>query len=245
MTPPKQPPEKGFKESEPSSDKSIAQIHGSILRELAEPRDGYEPIPLWLITLFGAIIFWAGLYLAYFSGDFRSDVFNPTHAVWAGGGAAPAAGPVDPKLLGKRIFTQNCVVCHQTTGLGVPGQFPPLAGSEWVLGGDWHGDNHIVKILLKGLQGPVQVKGAAFNNAMPPWGQLKDEQIAFVLTYIRSEWGNAAPPITPDYVKQIRAATADRTEPWSQKALQAIPPEKAPEPPAAAPTPAATASPAA
>ncbi len=224
---------------------NVSQVHGSILRERAEPCDGYEPIPLWLITLFFGIIFWAGLYLAYFSGGFRADVFNPAQVAWAGGGAAKDTGPIDPKVLGKRVFTQNCVVCHQTTGLGVPGQFPPLSGSEWVVGSDWHGDNHLVKIILLGLQGPIQVKGNTYNNAMPPWHQLSDEQISAVLTYIRSEWGNEAPPISPEYVKAIRDATADRTEPWTQEALQAIPGEKSPAPeatPAAeAPAPAAAA----
>jgi len=222
---------------------NVAQVHGSILREQAEPRDGYEPVPLWLITLFFAIMFWGGLYLAYFSGGFRSDVFNPAQTAWAGGRVPTPSGPVDPKVLGKRTFTQNCVVCHQTTGLGVAGQYPPFVGSEWVLGHDWHGDNHLVKVLLKGLQGPIQVKGVAFNNTMPTWEQLSDEKIAAVLTYIRSEWGNDAPPITPDYVKKIRDESAGRTEPWSQKDLQAIPPEKAPVTGGAAP--AATASPSA
>jgi len=241
VTPPTPPPDEGFKENELASEMNIARVHGSILRERKEPKDGYEPVPLWLLTLFFAIVFWAGLYLAYYSGDFRADVFNPTRAAAAGAGAAQVAGPVDPRVTGKRVFTQNCVICHQATGLGVPGQFPPLAGSEWVLGGDWHGENHLVKILLKGLQGPVQVKGSTFNNAMPPWAQLTDEQIAGVLTYVRSEWGNNAPPITADFVKKIRDASTDRTEPWSMKDLQAIPAEKVP----AAPAPAAPTAPAA
>ncbi|MCK9590145.1 MAG: cytochrome c [Terrimicrobiaceae bacterium] len=242
MTSPTQPPEEGFNEKERAGEMNVAEVHGSILREQSEPRDGCEPVPLWLLTLFFCIIFWAGLYLAYNSGGFRSDVFDSSRTAWAGGGATET-GPVDPKVLGRRVFTQNCVVCHQTTGLGVAGQFPPLVGSEWVLGGDWHGDNHLVKIILKGLQGPVQVKGATYNNAMPTWSQLTDEQIASVLTYIRSEWGNAAPPISAEYVKAIRDKTADRTEPWASGDLQAIPAEKAPAvetpPPAPPPAPAA------
>jgi len=205
---------------------------GDSAPEHPEPCDGFEPVPLWLITLFFGIMFWAGLYLAYFSGGFRADVFNPSQTAWAGGGAAPPVGPVDPKTLGRRVFTRNCVVCHQTTGLGVAGQFPPLAGSEWVLEKDWHGSNHLVKILLKGLQGPVQVKGSTFNNSMPTWALLSDEQISSVLTYIRSEWGNAAPPVPTDYVKKIRAESAARTDPWSQKDLQEIPPEHLPSTPA-------------
>ena len=109
--------------------------------------------------------------------------------------------------------------------MGVAGQFPPLVGSEWVIGGDLVGDNHLVKILLAGMQGPVQVLGKSYNNAMPPWSQLKDEEIAGILTYIRSEWGNNAPPITAEFVAKVRA-TSDRKDPWTQKDLKAIPAEK-------------------
>jgi hypothetical protein len=132
--------------------------------------------------------------------------------------------------------------------MGVAGQFPPLVASEWVVGGDWVGDNHLVKILLAGMQGPVQVKGTTYNNAMPPWSQLKDDQIAAILTYIRSEWDNAAVPITADYVKTVRAASGDRKDPWTQKELKAIPAETIPAggaAPAAPTAPAPAAPPAA
>jgi len=115
-------------------------------------------------------------------------------------------------------------------------QFPPLVGSEWVLGGDWNGDNHLVKIMLQGLQGPIQVMGEPYNNAMPQWQQLKDDQIALILTYIRTEWGNAAPPITPEFVAAVRESTGVRTEPWTQTELQAIPKQVISD---AAPAPAA------
>ena len=212
-------------------------IPASVLRENPEPTNASEPIPLALTAIFFVIISIAGIYLALNSGGFRSDVFSPDLVSWSGAGAGGPAAPVDPKIVGKRIFTQNCVVCHQTTGLGMPGQFPPLAGSEWVVGGDWAGDNHIVSVLLHGMQGAVQVKGATYNNAMPPWKQLKDEQIAAVLTYIRSEWGNAAAPISTEYVKSIRDKTIARTESWYQKELKAILAESAASG-AAAPAPA-------
>lgn len=228
MTSPIQPPEEGFNEKEHREKTRAAEVHGSILREQAEPREGRAPLPIWLIPVFFAVLFCAGLYLASHSGGFRPDVFELSTPASASGGEETPSGPVDPKTLGKRVFTQNCAVCHQPTGLGLPGAFPPLVGSEWVIGGEGHGDNHLVKLVLKGLQGPLQVKGENYNNAMPPWGQLSDEQIAGVLTYIRSEWGNAAPAISPDYVKSIREKTADRTDPWTAKELQAIPAEKQP-----------------
>ena len=213
---------------------NVRDVHGAILREKDDPRDGYEPIPLWLVSAFMALVFWAGAYLAFNSGGFQSDVYNPTQVSWTGGGAA-AKGPPDPMVVGKRLFTANCVACHQATGQGVAGQFPTLVGSEWVLGGDWHGDNHLIGILLHGLQGPIQVKGDTYNGAMPPWKQLKDDQIAMILTYIRNEWGNSAPPITAEQVAKVREETAAQTEPYTQNQLKAIPAVKYDTAPAAAP----------
>jgi hypothetical protein len=101
----------------------------------------------------------------------------------------------------------------------------------------------MVKIVLHGFHGPVTVKGQQFNNVMAPWGKvLKDEQIAAILTYVRNEWGNQAPPITKDFVSQIREQTKDRTEPWTQKELQAIG-RVLVQDAAAAPAPAAGAAP--
>ncbi len=204
------------------SETPAPEVSAPVLREAAEPTEKSSPLPFWLVIFAGILVFWGGFHLASNSGGFKADVYNPE---MVGGAAGAQAGPPDPKVVGKRLFNQNCVVCHQATGMGVAGQFPPLVGSEWVVGGDWVGDNHLVKVLLVGMQGPVQVKGNSYNNAMPPWGQLKDSDIACILTYIRSEWGNNATPITEEFVSKIRAAT-ERKDPWSQKDLKAIPPEK-------------------
>ena len=229
--------------NDPGSHEGI-EANAPELREAPEPVEKSSPLPFWLVILAGVLIFWGGFHLAGNSGGFKPDVYNPQLAA---GGAAAQAGPPDPKIVGKRLFNQNCAVCHQTSGMGVAGQFPPLVASEWVVGGDWVGDNHLVKILLAGAQGPMQVKGNTYNNAMPPWSQLKDDQIASILTYIRSEWGNAAPPITAEYVAKVRADSGDRKEPWTQKELKAIPAETQPAagaaaPPAPAPAPAAPAA---
>ncbi len=178
------------------------QQHVDLLRESNASREGAELLPTWLSIGFLALAFLGAGYLFWNSGGFSVNVFNPARVAWDGSGGGAAAAP-DPMVVGKRLFTQNCAVCHQQTGLGVAGQFPPLAGSEWVLSQDWHGDNHMVKIVLHGFHGPVTVKGEQFNNVMAPWGKvLKDEQIAAVLTYVRNEWGNQAPPITKEFVSQ-------------------------------------------
>jgi mono/diheme cytochrome c family protein len=220
------------------SETPATEVSAPVLREAAEPTEKSSPIPFWLVIFAGILVFWGGFHLASNSGGFKPDVYNPE---LSGGGPGAQAAPPDPKVVGKRLFTQNCVVCHQSSGMGVAGQFPPLVASEWVVGGDWVGDNHLVKILLAGMQGPVQVKGQSYNNAMPPWAQLKDSDIANILTYIRSEWGNSAPPITAEFVAKVRAST-DRKEPWTQKDLKNIPAEKISAD--AAPAPAAPTNPA-
>jgi len=185
------------------------------------PRMDNGPIPQWLIAVMGFGIFWAGAYLFSYSGGFAADVFDyqPKYGVQA----AAAAGPPDPKVLGKKLFSANCVTCHQANGQGQPGQFPPLAGSEFVLG---DASNRLIAIVLKGLQGPVQVKGQAFNNAMQPWeGQYTDQQLAAILSYVRSDWGNNAPEIPPEAVKAMRDELKSRKDQWTLAELMQIPPK--------------------
>ena len=120
---------------------------------------------------------------------------------------------------GKQVFSTTCAACHQATGEGVPGVYPPLAGSEWVTGDE----AKLVRILLHGVTGPIEVAGETFNSMMPPWGAtLKDADIAAVLTYVRGTWGNKGAPITAAKVASIRAATTSRTTPWTAAELAAV-----------------------
>jgi mono/diheme cytochrome c family protein len=185
------------------------------------PGMGDAPIPGWLVAVIGVGIFWTGAYLFSYSGGFAADVFD--YKPKYGAQAAAAAGPPDPKALGKRLFSANCITCHQATGQGQPGQFPPLAGSEFVLG---DASNRLIAIVLKGLQGPVQVKGQAFNNAMQAWeGQYTDQQLAAILTYVRSDWGNNAPEIPPEAVKAMRDELKSRKEQWTLAELMQMAPK--------------------
>jgi mono/diheme cytochrome c family protein len=94
--------------------------------------------------------------------------------------------------------------------LGLPGQFPPLAGSDWVLGNK----ERLIKITMHGLMGEIEVNGVKYNNVMAPPGippgSLTDQQIADVLTYIRNDWGNSASSISPEEVANIRESVKDR-----------------------------------
>jgi mono/diheme cytochrome c family protein len=129
--------------------------------------------------------------------------------------AQPAAQGPD----GRVVYSTTCAACHQATGEGVEGTYPPLAGSE-IVNGD---EAKVVRIVLHGLTGPVEVAGETYSGMMPPWGGvLKDPELAAVLTYVRSAWGNKAAPITPGKVAAIRAATTSRATPWTAAELAGV-----------------------
>lgn len=109
----------------------------------------------------------------------------------------------DPNAQGREIFLRICAACHQKDGGGKENVAPPLAGSEWVLTAD---GERLVRIALNGLTGPIRVRDHEWNLTMPPWREnLDDDQLAVVLTYIRSQvGGNHAPAITPEAVAAAR-----------------------------------------
>lgn len=117
---------------------------------------------------------------------------------------------------GLAVYSRTCIACHGPDGKGVPGAFPPLDGSSWPVG-----DPTIpAKILLLGLQGPIEVAGQKFENIMPPHTDLKDDEIADVLTYVRQNWSNDAAPVTADVIKDTRAKVMSRGKPWTAVELK-------------------------
>jgi mono/diheme cytochrome c family protein len=200
----------------------VQRIHAPVIREHQEPHDGLEPIPVWLGMAFGALLFWGGMYMASNSGDYRGDVFDqpePKAPIFK-----PEVIPTDAaglKKLGERVYA-NCAACHQATGEGLPNQFPPLNRSEWVAG-DKASTARLARILLYGLNGEIDVRGGKFTGAMPAWGQLKDYQIAAVLTFIRSNWDNKAEPIFPKDVTAARKAMGARTTQLAPAELEKVP----------------------
>jgi mono/diheme cytochrome c family protein len=176
----------------------------------AEPVAGRSAVPIWLIVVFGLLFYWSQLFLAENAGGFSREVYKPYPSLEE----VAAANPQDPgakrRAEGRRVFMTTCYACHLETGLGKEGTAPPLVGSEWVLA---EGGNRIARIVLYGLTGPITVKGQDWNLTMLAWGgTYNDEQIADVLTYIRSQWGNNAGPIDPQVVKAARAEGRGRYE---------------------------------
>ena len=101
---------------------------------------------------------------------------------------------------GAEIFAATCAPCHRPQGEGVPGVFPPLQGDPVVNGPD----EHLIRVVLEGLNHPLEIRGQRYFGVMPSFaGRLDDATLAAVLTYIRSAWGNSAPPVTPQRVAAV------------------------------------------
>ncbi|MBN2505538.1 MAG: cytochrome c [Verrucomicrobia bacterium] len=169
------------------------------------------------------------MYLIRSAGHFDARVYHPYRSVEELAILQPKAVADELHTVGRRLYHTLCVQCHQPRGQGNPATFtPPLAGSEWVLAPD---PGRLIRILYKGLYGPITVNGQSYGQAamfavgdqLPGNDDAKAKQIAGVLTYIRSAWGNQAAPVSVDQVNAAHAQFKDRTTPWTEAELQAIP----------------------
>ncbi|APD08836.1 MULTISPECIES: cytochrome C-552 [Thermus] len=109
---------------------------------------------------------------------------------------------------GAKLYAQ-CAGCHQANGQGLPGAFPPLAGHVAEILAKQGGREYLIKVLLWGLQGQIEVKGMKYNGAMPGFNGLKDEEIAALLNHIATAWGDdkkvqGFKPFTAAEVKALR-----------------------------------------
>ncbi len=204
-----------------ASDEGLLDAHERVLGR--QPDDGarYRLLPIAILFTLSGLILFSGTYLNRYTGHYSPLIFNEN--------AKPTSGAVevaiDPVALGKTQFNAVCITCHQAQGQGVPGVYPPLAGSEWVNGPA----DRVIRIVLYGLKGDVHVEGKVFNAAsMPVFGQVAgsaynwtDQKIAAVLTYVRQDFGNKADPITPDEVGAVRSAVGNRKE-WSEAELEQV-----------------------
>jgi mono/diheme cytochrome c family protein len=192
----------------------------------AEPQAGRSSTPILLIGLFALIAYWGMVHLDTTGGGFSGNVYYP----YGDGVQVESAQFHDPRtdmlLRGKRVFLANCSPCHQNTGLGLPGQFPPLAGSDWV---NAKTPNRVVRIVLCGLQGPLTLNGQPFTTSaqMTPFRDTlpNDEDIAAVLSFVRSnkEWNNSASDVTPDQVKAIREKVKSHGPQFTPDELTKVP----------------------
>lgn len=187
----------------------VFTMHMAAMREMQDPRDGIAPTPVsYIICCFFALLA-GGWYAGYYGGDWTANGLSERPIA----GTPPVAPPQDPMVLGKEVFGA-CIQCHQEHGMGVAGTYPPLAGSEYVVGDK----RRLVAILLKGVSGELTVNGKIYNSQMPAWEIREDEEIAAVLTYIRASWGNKADRVPIDLVTAVRKETAGKPE-WRAATL--------------------------
>ncbi|MDX1666255.1 MAG: PQQ-dependent sugar dehydrogenase [Saprospiraceae bacterium] len=104
-----------------------------------------------------------------------------------------------------KLYNTYCGTCHQQDGRGAPGRFPPLTATDWVSGDK----ERLIKIVLNGMQGEVEVEGTTYNSIMPSHQYLSDEEIATILTYIRQNFGNEAGEVSAEEVKMVRNSLSE------------------------------------
>ncbi len=128
----------------------------------------------------------------------------------------PPKGGVVAELTGEKVFKSKCAACHQTNGKGLPGSYPPLVASKLL-----NSEATIsIRIVLHGIQGQIVREGLTYNGAMTPHKDiLNDLEIADVLTYSRSQWGNTGTAVTEDVVKTVREKTAAQATSYSESDL--------------------------
>jgi len=204
------------------SDEDLMASHEKLLQTPPDEGGRYRLLPIGILFTLSALILFSGTYLNRYTGKYSPLIFNET-AKPSTGEVAPVA--VDPVVLGQKEFQNICITCHQATGQGMPGVYPPLDGSEWVNGAP----ESVIRIVLYGLKGDVHVEGHEFNAAaMPVFGQepnspynWSDDKIAAVLTYVRQAWSNKSGPITTAQVDAVKQAVGPRAE-MSEADLNAV-----------------------
>ena len=205
-----------------SQDNHNAKSTGSNL-----PSVGRLALPVWILIVAVLLGYRGCVYVDNVGGglSFSPELYGPYYSMAELKALQPSTGGIEDSInKGRAQFSSaGCGACHQANGLGLPGAFPPLAGSEWVLE---EGHERLVRIVLHGLNGPITVKGTTFSSQMPGLPQLSDEAIGNILTYIKNskEWGNETGEwITPAHVKAIRDETAGRTKQWVPADLANVP----------------------
>jgi len=129
---------------------------------------------------------------------------------------------------GKVVYMQTCIACHQPTGLGIPGAFPPLAGTEYTQGDS----RRMIAMTLKGVNPPLKVKEMTYAVPMPPlptqFPILKDDnKLADVINYVRNSFGNKDEKgVTPAMIADVRKEFEARPAPWTEPELQKFPEAK-------------------
>ncbi len=203
----------------------LDRLHTAVKREKADLSPQDKPAPTWVVFLGMIVAIIGGGQLGVMTGGFSFETSNPfgfanaTDPRPAGAGGDAGGNPFEVAMKKGAGSYAVCGGCHQGNGLGIPGQFPPLAGSEWVTGGT----ERLIRVVQHGITGPITVKGAAYNvpNGMQGFGgTMSAGDLANLLTYIRNSWGNEGSMITKEMVEEVRASESARNTQWTASELE-------------------------
>ena len=185
-------------------------------RENEDPEEAVRPMPVAALLVAAAMVIWAVVYILSTEPLTLSQFGDQRTRAELSGPVAAAGGAVD----GKALYAAQCAACHQASGAGLPGVFPPLDGSEWVQGEP----RVLANILLHGITGEITVKGNKYQGAMPAFPQLSDAELAGIASFIRGNWSNKAEPLQAELFAKERA-DGSRTTPFEgEAALKALSP---------------------
>lgn len=177
----------------------------TVIRDVGqEPVVQRAAVPALLFAILAGLLFWGDMHINGQGGELDARVHFPYESP-AQLVSLNVKEPVDPLIeKGAGVYALVCKGCHQEDGQGSAAQgFPPLAGSDWV---NMKDPSRIIRIVLKGLSGPITVNGKVYSQAqMLPWESLSDEELASVISYARNTWGNKNPLVKPADVGKVRA----------------------------------------
>jgi|GEM_PF-228675 len=173
------------------------------LKPGVEPAVARFPAPIWIIVVMLVLLYFGGIYFDRHGGWFDRRVYFPYTSAGELAVYQPQSGASASLTHGRTIYENVCGTCHGSDGLGKANQAPPLAGSEWVA----KDVVSLARVPLLGLNGPITVAGQGWNLGMAPMGAgLSDADLAAVLSYLRTSWGNQSPPVSEEDAKAARAA---------------------------------------
>ncbi len=224
---------------EPADDKNLdyqqgtintVQVHDAIRREDPLLPADRGTVGLSVLVVSALVLILGGGQLFTASNGFRDSIYihpnyipAPRPSLGGGGEDAAQVAWIDKWMREGKTVYNNCIACHQASGMGMPGQFPPLVGSEWVDGGT----KRLGAILLHGINGPFKVAGQTYSQPMPAWNALNDEKIAQVGTYIRRTFGTLPEGedgvVTTEMIKAAREEFSAQAAPYTEAELLAIP----------------------
>ena len=197
---------------------NVPEAHGALKLDPAAKREkslrenGMEAVSLWLLLISAVVVLVGGAVMGQ-GGSFFGYGELTKNGYMRGKSPVPIDIPAAPeealaflKKQGAKVYS-NCSSCHQPNGMGQTGQFPPLAGSEWVLG-----NTEILALIIhNGIGGKLEVAGSTYNGNMDAVGKnLSAKELSALMTYIRNSWGNSASIVTPEMAKAALEISKER-----------------------------------